>query len=185
MGATRPASVIVQLLFSVFCVSFLFIFPTRDASPPLEVAFCGCVLWLRYLYYTTNTLLAEYLTSYTNSLQLIDCQCFTQCKMLQIPPTRNLHNSHVATRTSTGGRCHGIGEQKSLLLQQISLRPYGVNPAAYVQIGCMAAGCDVQDVCRGVYDALKSSYTLGTIVYQLVTHKKCKMTVKVHTLVYR
>ena len=45
--------------------------------------------------------------------------------------------------TSTGGRYYGIGEQKSLLLQQISLRPYGVNPAAYVQIGCMAAGCEV------------------------------------------
>ena len=45
--------------------------------------------------------------------------------------------------TSTGGQYHGIGEQKSLLLRQISLRPYGVNPAAYVQIGCMAAGCDV------------------------------------------
>ena len=103
MGATRPASVIVQLLFSGGCVSFLFIFPTRDASPPLEVAFCGCVLWLRYLYYTTNTLLAEYLTSYTNSLQLIDCQCFTQCKMLQIPPTRNLHNSRCC-HTDKHGR---------------------------------------------------------------------------------
>ena len=37
MGATRLASGIVQLLFSG--VSFLFIFPTRDASPPLELAF--------------------------------------------------------------------------------------------------------------------------------------------------
>ena len=54
------------------------------------------------------------------------------------------YTSHILPHsTSTGGRYHGIGEQKSLLLQQISLRPYGVNPAAYVQIGCMAAGCDV------------------------------------------
>ena len=45
--------------------------------------------------------------------------------------------------TSTGGRCHGIGEQKSLLLRQIFLRPYGVRPTAYVQIGCLAAGCGV------------------------------------------
>ena len=37
MGATRLASGIVQQLFSG--VSFLFIFPTRDASPPLELAF--------------------------------------------------------------------------------------------------------------------------------------------------
>ena len=43
MGATRPASGIVQLLFSG--VSFLFIFPTRDASPPLEVAFGDSVGW--------------------------------------------------------------------------------------------------------------------------------------------
>ena len=46
MGATRPAE-IVQVLFSGFCVSFLFIFPTRDASPPLEVAFVGGVLCLK------------------------------------------------------------------------------------------------------------------------------------------
>ena len=32
---------------------------------------------------------------------------------------------------------------------------------------------------------MKSSYTLEISVYQLVTYKKCKMTVKVHTLVYR
>ena len=43
LRATRLASGIVQLLFSGFCVSFLFIFPTRDASPPLEVALVGSV----------------------------------------------------------------------------------------------------------------------------------------------
>ena len=40
--------------------------------------------------------------------------------------------------TSTGGGYYGIGEQKSLLLRQFSLRPSGVNPTAYVQIGCEA-----------------------------------------------
>ena len=40
-------------------------------------------------------------------------------------------------------------------------------------------------MCRGVYDVLKSSYTLETFVYQLVTCKKCKMAVKVHTLIYK
>ena len=124
----------------------------------------GCVLWLRYLYYTTNTLLAEYLTSYTNSLQLIDCQCFTQCKMLQIPPTRNLHNSHVATRTSTGGRCHGIGEQKGLLLRQIVLRPYAVLSTAYVQTDCVTGG----EVCKmyaGVCKILWNHLTLLKSLY--------------------
>ena len=40
-------------------------------------------------------------------------------------------------------------------------------------------------MCRGVYDVLNTSYTLETFVYQLVTHKKCKMAVKVHTLIYK
>ena len=41
--------------------------------------------------------------------------------------------------TSTGGRYYGIGEQKSLLLRQISLRPYGVLSTAYVHVDCEAA----------------------------------------------
>ena len=32
---------------------------------------------------------------------------------------------------------------------------------------------------------MKSSYTLETSVYQLVTYKKCKMAVKTHTLFYK
>ena len=42
--------------------------------------------------------------------------------------------------TNTGGRYYGIGEQKSLLLRQISLSPCGVKPAAYVQTDCATAG---------------------------------------------
>ena len=45
--------------------------------------------------------------------------------------------------TSTGGGYYGIGEQKSLLLRQIFLRPYGVKPTAYDKTDCVAAGCDV------------------------------------------
>ena len=57
MGATRLASGIVQLLFSRVCiVSFSFIFPTRDASPPLEVAFCGSV-WRRLVLEETLALM--------------------------------------------------------------------------------------------------------------------------------
>ena len=36
-----------------------------------------------------------------------------------------------------------------------------------------------------MYDTLNTSYTLETSVYQLVTHKKCKMAVKAHTLFYK
>ena len=45
--------------------------------------------------------------------------------------------------TSTGGRYHGIGEQKSLLLRQILLLPYGVKPTAYDKNDCKTAGRDV------------------------------------------
>ena len=42
--------------------------------------------------------------------------------------------------TNTGGGYYGIGEQKSLLLRQILLRPCGVKPTAYVQTDCEATG---------------------------------------------
>ena len=45
--------------------------------------------------------------------------------------------------TSTGGERHSIGEQESLLLRQISLRPSGVQSTAYDKTDCAAAGCDV------------------------------------------
>ena len=87
----------------------LHLFPTRDASPPLELAFlqapsasvwslhlvhdsvrmvtfhrkatiykrCKTKKWYLGPFYSTKTLLAKYLTSYTNALQLIGYQCFT------------------------------------------------------------------------------------------------------------
>ena len=45
--ATRLASGIVQLLFNRACMLF-FIFPTRDASPPLVLAFSGSVLMIAF-----------------------------------------------------------------------------------------------------------------------------------------
>ena len=79
--------------------------------PPLVLALGSSVCCLRFVfafsgtwppYHTTKALLAEYLTSYTNTLQLIDYQYFTQCKILSMPPTRNLHNPHAATRHKYG-----------------------------------------------------------------------------------
>ena len=70
--------------------------------------------------------------------------------MLLMPPTRNLHTTGTTCTThmlphgtGTGGRYYGIGGQKSLLLRQIFLRPYGVKPTAYVQIDCEATGWGV------------------------------------------
>ena len=49
-----------------------------------------------------NNLHFEHLASYTNMLQLIGYQYFTQCKMQPIPLARNLHNPHAATRHKHG-----------------------------------------------------------------------------------
>ena len=68
----------------------------------LVVAFSACALCLLDLYHTTKALLAEYPTSYTNTLQLVDYQYFTQCRILPNPPTRNLHTPHTATRHKHG-----------------------------------------------------------------------------------
>ena len=45
--------------------------------------------------------------------------------------------------TNTAGGYYGIGEQKSLLLRQILLRPCGVKPTAYDKTDCEAAGWGV------------------------------------------
>ena len=37
----------------------------------------------------------------------------------------------------------------------------------------------------GVLDTLNTSHTLEISVYQFVTHEKCKMAVKAHTLIYK
>ena len=70
-----------------------------------------------------------------------------------MPLARNLHKLHATHATctphmlphdtGTGGQYYSIGGQKSLLLQQIFLRPYVVKPTSYVQIGYAATGCDV------------------------------------------
>ena len=57
---------------------------------------------------------------------------------------RHLHATYTTLTlphdTSTGEQYHGIGEQKSLLLRQIVLRPYAVLSTAYVHVDCAAAG---------------------------------------------
>ena len=49
-----------------------------------------------------NILHTEHLASYTKTLQLIDYQHFTQCKILPNPPTHILHNLLAATQHKHG-----------------------------------------------------------------------------------
>ena len=66
---------------------------------------------------------------------LLSVRCY-QCHLHASYTTHTLPHG-----TSTGGQHHSIGEQKSLLLQLIFLRPSGVQPTAYVQTDCkMYAG---------------------------------------------
>ena len=72
-----------------------------EAAAATDYAGWQIVMHLGLLPYYNN-LLAEYLASYTNTLQLIDCQYFTQCKILQISLAHNLHTPHAATRYKHG-----------------------------------------------------------------------------------
>ena len=67
-----------------------------------------------------------------------------RCCQIHLHATCITYTPHILPQgTSTGGRYHSIGEQKSLLLRQISLRPCGIKSTAYIHADCTAAGCDV------------------------------------------
>ncbi len=64
-------------------------------------------------------------------LTLTRCNSLTINTLLSVRYYKfHLHTTYTTYMlphgTNTGGRHHGIGEQKSLLLRQISLRPYAV-----------------------------------------------------------
>ena len=92
-------------------------------------------------YHTTTTYTPSILhltQTYCNSLVINDLLSVRYYKF-------HLHATYTPHMlphgTSTGDRYHSIGEQESLLLRQIVLRPSGVQPAAYVQTDCkMCAG---------------------------------------------
>ena len=78
--------------------------------------------------------------TYCNSL-IINTLLSVRCYKFHLHTTYTTHT--LPHGTSTGEQYHGIGEQKSLLLRQILLLPYGVKPTAYDKNDCEAAGCDV------------------------------------------
>ena len=90
----------------------------------LKSYFASQTKW--YFYHTTTT--------YTPSilhLTLIRCNSLTISTLLSVRCDQcHLHATYTPHTlphdTNTGWRHYGIGEQKSLLLRQISLRPYAV-----------------------------------------------------------
>ena len=149
-GFTNRHVISAELLCLVY--EPLLLCPTRDASPPLVLEFCGSVLYLRFvLAFSGNgtfTILQRlYLPSILH-LTLTHRNTLTINALLSVRCYKfHLHASYTTHTlphgTSTGGRHHSIGEQKSLLLRQIVLRPYAVLSTAHVQTDCAAAGCDV------------------------------------------
>ena len=99
------------------------------------LAFSGSVLWQRlevaFSGSDTFTILPKlYLPSILH-LTLIRCNSLIVNDLLSVRYYKcHLHATYTTYMlphgTSTGGRCYDIGEQKSLLLRQISLRPCGV-----------------------------------------------------------
>ena len=87
-------------------------------------------------------------TSYTPNilhLTLIRCNSLTFNTLRSVRYCQiHLHTSYTTYLlphgTSTGGRYHGIGEQKSLSLRQNLLRPSAVKSTAYDKTDCEAAG---------------------------------------------
>ena len=114
--------------------------PTRDASPPLVVAFSACVspksnklqkvhdekVVLGTFYHTTITYTPSilHLTLIRHNSLIINTLFSVRCCRFYLHTT---YTPHILPHdTSTGGGYYGIGEQKSLLLRQILLRPCGV-----------------------------------------------------------
>ena len=137
--------------------------PTRDASPPLELAFCACVCSHACVSPKSNKLQKVHdekvvlgtfyhiTITYTPSilhLTLIRYNSLIINTLLSVRYYQlHLHTTYTTCTlphgTSTGGGYYGIGEQKSLLLRQILLRPCGVKPTAYDKTDCEAAGWGV------------------------------------------
>ena len=92
-------------------------------------------------YNATIALYTEHLTQMRyNSLAINILRSVRCCQI-------HLHSTYTTCTlphdTSTGEGYYGIGEQKSLLLRLIFLRPYGVQSTAYDKNDCKTVGCDV------------------------------------------
>ena len=111
---------------SILCLSFMLAFSGSGTFTILQKLYLPSILHLTLTH--RNTLIINALLS-------------VRCYKLHLHATYTTLT--LPHGTSTGGRYHSIGEQKSLLLRQILLRPYGVKPTAYDKNDCGAAGCDV------------------------------------------
>ena len=106
----------------VWCLRFVLAFSGSGTFTILQKLYLPSILHLTLTHCNSLTI---------NDLLSVRCYEF------------HLHASYTTLTllhgTNTEERHHSIGGQESLSLRQISLRPYGVKPAAYVQFDCAAA----------------------------------------------
>ena len=152
MEATRLASgikerltdrhVISAVCESLFCSVWAFsLMPDAGRVAPIS----ACAWWLRLVlafsgsgtfYHTTTTYTPNilHLTLMRYNSLIINTLFSVRCYKFYLHATYTTYMLPHGTSSREG--YHSIGEQKSLLLRQISLRPSGVQPAAYVQTDC-------------------------------------------------
>mgnify|MGYP006879716820 CR=1 FL=1 len=114
---------VAPIIGSVWCLRFV-----------LEFSGCG-----------TFTILQKLYLSSILHLTLIRCNLLTFNTLFSVRYCKYyLHATYTTCTlprdTSTGGRYHSIGEQKSLLLRQNLLPPCAVKSTAYDKTDCEAAG---------------------------------------------
>ena len=119
------------ILFIVIAVR-MFTLKAQDKKVALET-----------FYYTTTTYTPSilHLTPIRCNSLVISTLFSVRCYQCYLHTTYTIYM--LPHGTSTGGERHSIGEQESLLLRQISLRPSGVQSTAYDKTNCGTAGCDV------------------------------------------
>ena len=118
-GRVAPISACVS--YSVLCLR-------------LEVAFSSSVWWLLEVAFSGSDTFTILPKLYLPSILHLTLMCYNSLIINTLLSVRcyqcHLHATYTTYMpphgTNTGGRYYGIGEQKSLLLRQISLRPYAV-----------------------------------------------------------
>ena len=118
---------------SVLCLSFMLAFSGSGTFTILQKLYLPSILHLTLMY--CNTLIINALLS----VRYYKFHLHASYTTLTLLHGTNYTTLTLLHGTNTEERHHGIGEQKSLSLRQITLRPYGVKPAAYVQFDCAAA----------------------------------------------
>ena len=148
-GSVLCLRLVVAFCACVLCLCLLLAFATCVLCLHLVLAFAACVLCLCFvLAFDGNGTFTILQKLYLPSILHLTPTCHNSLIVNTLLSVRyykyHLHTTYTTYMlphgTSKGEQYHGIGEQKSLLLRQISLRPYAVLSTAYVHVDCEAAG---------------------------------------------